>query len=46
MGDDIYKIKAKKERLWMEILNKSYEEDFKIKKNVLFLVFTLLSKKI
>ena len=30
MGDDIYKIKAKKERLWMEILNKSYEEDLKI----------------
>ena len=32
MGDEIYQIKAKKERLWIEILNKSYEEDLKIKK--------------
>ena len=31
MGDEIYQIKAKKERLWIEILNKSYEEDLKIK---------------
>ena len=31
MGDEIYQIKTKKERLWIEILNKSYEEDLKIK---------------
>ena len=30
MGDKIHQIKAKKERLWIEILNKSYEEDLKI----------------
>ena len=46
MGDEIYKIKAKKGRLWIEILNKSYKEDLKIKKNVVSLVFTLLSQKI
>ena len=45
MGDEIYQIKAKKERLWIEILSKSYEEDFKIKKMV-SLVFLLLSQKI
>ena len=33
MGYEIYQIKAKKERLWIEILNRSYEEDSKIKKN-------------
>ena len=32
MGDEIYQIKAKKEPLWIEILNISYEEDLKIKK--------------
>ena len=32
MGYEIYQIKAKKERLWIEILNKSDEEDLKIKK--------------
>ena len=31
MGYEIYQIKAKKERLWIEILNRSYEEDLKKK---------------
>ena len=33
IGYEIYQIKAKKERLWIEILNRFYEEDLKKKKN-------------
>ena len=38
MGYEIYQIKAKKERLWIEILNRSYEEDLKKNSILGFLV--------
>ena len=40
MGDKIYQIKAKKELLWIEILNKSYEEVSLL----FFLLFRLLGR--
>ena len=34
-GDEIHEFNAKKQHLWVEILNKSYEDNLKIKKNSL-----------
>ena len=42
MGYEIYQIKAKQERSWIEILNRSYEEDLKIKKKNSILGFLVI----